>query len=305
MIAAAEQALGLRLEPLVGGYSGETFGVELGAGEQAVLRVCSRDPSRAAVLAGVHRLVAGLLPVPRVLDARLTPPPPMPPFLLFERLPGLRLDVVLADADHETSTRLGTAVADVAALLAGIPFPVGGWLQGLDLRVEPFGGDFGLSTLTEQVLASPFGDMLSSAHRDNLRRVAVEAEDLIGSAGRVCLVHSDFNPKNLLVDPVGCRVTGLIDWEYTHAGSPLTDAGNLLRFGDHPAFEAAFAARFFEVAPALPPDGLRVARALDLVSLLDLALREVTTPNPITRKAAALVAETARTGALAASRGNP
>lgn len=305
VLAAAEQALGLRLEPLVGGFSGETFGVDLGPGERAVLRVCARDPSRAAVLAGVHRLVARLLPVPRVLDVRLSPPPPMPPFLLFERLPGLRLDVVLADADHGTSTRMGTAVADVAALLTGIPFPVGGWLQGLDLRVEPFGGEFGLSTLTEQVLASPFGDTLPPSHRDNLRRVTVEAEDLIGSSGRVCLVHSDFNPKNLLVDPVGCKVTGLIDWEYAHAGSPLTDAGNLLRFGDHPVFEAAFAARFLEVAPSLPPDGLHVARALDLVSLLDLALRDEHTPNPITRKAAELVAETARTGTLAASRRNP
>jgi Ser/Thr protein kinase RdoA (MazF antagonist) len=135
--------------------------------------------------------------------------------------------------------------------------------------------------------------------------VAAEAEDLIGSPGRVCLVHADFNPKNVLVDPVGCRVTGLVDWEYTHAGSPLTDAGNVLRFGEHPAFDSAFARRFFDVAPALPRDGLRVARALDLVSLLDLALRDELTPNPVTGKAAALVAETARTGTLAASRRDP
>ena len=305
VLAAAEQALGLRLEPLTGGYSGETFGVDLGAGEQGVLRVCARDPSRAAVLAGVHRLVAGLLPVPRVLDVRLNPPPPMPPFLLFERLPGLPLDMVLADADPGTSARLGTAVADVAVLLAGIPFPVGGWLHGLELRIEPFAGEFGLTTTTEQVLASAFGETLPSSHRDNLRRVAVEAEDLIGSSGRACLVHSDLNPKNLLVDPVSGRVTGLVDWEYTHAGSPLTDAGNLLRFRDHPDFEAAFAARFFDAAPALPTDPVSVARALDLLSLFDLALRDQATPNPITRRAVALVAETARTGTLAASRPNP
>jgi aminoglycoside phosphotransferase (APT) family kinase protein len=305
VLAAAEQMLGLRLEPLTGGYSGETFGVDLGAGEQAVLRVCARDPSRAAVLAGVHRLVAGLLPVPRVLDVRLAPPPPMAPFLLFERLPGQRLDTVLADADVETSTRLGTAVADVAILLAGIPFPTGGWLTGLDLRVEPFAGEVGLTTTTEQVLASPFGETLPSPHRDNLRRVAAQADELIGSSGRACLVHSDLNPKNLLVDPATCRVSGLVDWEYTHAGSPLTDAGNLLRFPDHPDFEAAFAIHFFAAAPALPTDPLRVARALDLLSLFDLALRDQTTPNPITRRAVELVAETARTGTLAASRPNP
>jgi aminoglycoside phosphotransferase (APT) family kinase protein len=298
------QALGLHLEPLAGGHSGETFSVDLG-GESAVLRVCARDPSRAAVLAGVHRLVARLLPVPRVLDVRLTPPAPMPPFLLFERLAGVRLDSALAAADDETCTRLGIAVADVAAILAGIPFAVGGAFSGLDLHVEPFGTDFGPIAMAERVLASPFGGALRRQHRDNLLRVATEAEDLIATTARVCLVHSDFNPKNLLVDPVRATVTGLVDWEYTHAGSPLTDAGNLLRFGDHPLFDAAFATRFFEVAPALPAEGIRVARALDLVSLLDLVLRDATAPNPITTRAAALVAETARTGSLAASRIDP
>jgi aminoglycoside phosphotransferase (APT) family kinase protein len=305
MLVAAEHALGLRLEPLAGGHSGETFAVELAPGEQAVLRICARDPSRAAVLAGVHRLVDGLLPVARVLDVRLTPPAPMPPFLLFERLPGLRLDAVLAGADRQTSSRLGTAVAEVAALLVGIPFAASGTFEGLDLRVQPFTAGFELTALAAQVLASPFGDTLPAAHRDNLLRVSVEAEHLIARPGRACLVHSDFNPKNLLVDPVRSRVTGLVDWEFTHAGSPLTDAGNLLRFGDHPAFQAAFAARFFEVAPALPADGLQVARALDLISLLDLVLRDATAPNPITRQAVTLVAETARTGTLAASRADP
>jgi aminoglycoside phosphotransferase (APT) family kinase protein len=305
VLAAAEQALGLRLEPLSGGYSGETFGVDLGSGESAVLRMCARDPSRAAVLAGVHRLVAGLLPVPRVLDARLTPPPPMPPFLLFQRLPGLRLEEVLPVADYQTCTRLAVAVADVAALLAGIPFPVPGFLTGIDLQVQAFSGDVGLGAMTDRVLASPFGATLSPQQHHNLRRVAGEAENLIGTNGRACLVHSDFNPKNLLVDPVSGAVTGLVDWEYTHAGSPLTDAGNLLRFGDHPVFDATFAARFFEVAPALPAEPLRTARALDLLALLDLALRDVATPNPITRRAAAVVAETARSGTLEASRRNP
>jgi Ser/Thr protein kinase RdoA (MazF antagonist) len=178
-------------------------------------------------------------------------------------------------------------------------------LQGLDLRVEPFGGEVGLADITEHVLASGFGQALPASHRDNLRRVAAAAEELIGSSRRVCLVHADFNPKNLLVDPVRGRVTGLIDWKYTHAGSPLTDTGNLLRFDDHPAFEAAFAARFFEVAPALPADGLQVARALDLISLLDLVLRDAMSPNPITRRAVTLVTETARTGTLAASRADP
>ena len=62
-----------------------------------------------------------------------------------------------------------------------------------------------------------------------------EAEDVLADGvRRVCLVHSDFNPKNLLVDPETARITGLIDWEFAHAGSPYADLGNLLRFSRGP-----------------------------------------------------------------------
>ena len=49
-------------------------------------------------------------------------------------------------------------------------------------------------------------------------------------------MHSDLNPKNLLVDPDTLEVTGLLDWEFAHAGLPVTDLGNLLRFDRDPAF---------------------------------------------------------------------
>lgn len=305
LLGLAEQALGVRLTPLRGGYSGETFGVEIGPGERAVVRLCARDPGRAPVLAGLHRLVSGLLPVPRVLDARLTPPPGMPPFLLFEHLPGVRLDEVLPRADDRTRTRLGVAVAEVAVLLAGIPFAAGGTFEGLDLRVRSFPAENGTVAMAGSLLAGPFGGTLGPAEHRTLLRVAEEAADLVAAPGRTALVHSDFNPKNLLVDPELGTVTGLVDWEYSHAGSPVTDAGNLLRFGDHPVFDAAFASHFFAHAPALPPEPLRLARALDLIALLDLAARDVTGPNPITRRAAGLVADTARAGTLEAGRGNP
>lgn len=69
VLAAAESLLGVRMTPLAGGYSGETFVVDLGDGDvtgarQAVVRVFARDPSRAAVTVGVLRLLTGLLPVP-------------------------------------------------------------------------------------------------------------------------------------------------------------------------------------------------------------------------------------------------
>ena len=52
-------------------------------------------------------------------------------------------------------------------------------------------------------------------------------------------MHSDLNPKNLLLDPDTLALTGVLDWEFAHAGHPFTDLGNLLRFDRDPAFVEA------------------------------------------------------------------
>ena len=41
------------------------------------------------------------------------------------------------------------------------------------------------------------------------------------------LVHGDFNPTNILIDDGA--VSGVLDWEYCHSGTPYMDIGNLLR----------------------------------------------------------------------------
>jgi len=41
------------------------------------------------------------------------------------------------------------------------------------------------------------------------------------------LVHGDFNPTNVLINKR--VVSGVLDWEYGHSGTPYMDIGNLLR----------------------------------------------------------------------------
>ena len=55
--------------------------------------------------------------------------------------------------------------------------------------------------------------------------VADDAQDLLDDERRACLVHSDLNAKNLLVDPDTLEVTGVLDWEFAHSGLPWTDLG--------------------------------------------------------------------------------
>jgi aminoglycoside phosphotransferase (APT) family kinase protein len=130
------------------------------------------------------------------------------------------------------------------------------------------------------------------AHWPESRRVALlevggRAQDLLDTQRRTCLVHSDLNLKNLLVDPDTLEVTGVLDWEFAHAGHPWTDLGNLLRFERDPSYVAgvlgAWASRHGGAVGAL----LDGARAADLWALVDLVSRE--RENPVADRAATLL----------------
>lgn len=290
--------------PLSGGYSGETFLVT-GAGEQAVLRLYARDPGRAAVDRALLERLRGLLPVPRVLEAVTVPDGAgRPPFLLVEALPGDRLDLVLPAADEPLRRRLGEAVAGVLVLLATERMPRAGAFTDAALDPEPFPPGAGDQVaFLDAHLSAPFFAGLTGDERSALRAVAGHARDVAAGTGRIALVHADFNPKNLLVDPATGGVTGVLDWEYAYAGAPLADLGNLLRFESDPVFGAAVAGGYAGRAPDVPPAWLEVARALDLYSLIDLAARG--SVNPVVDGARELLRATAATRSLAAGRPDP
>lgn len=278
--------------PLTGGYGGQTFAVSAG-GEDAVIKFYAKDPGRAAVDAALLQLVRGLLPVPRVLELKREGSYEEPPYLLTERLPGVNLQVFLETASDEQRRTVGTQLGELLARLSGMPFLRPGMFRDDDLGVEPFG----LGDLSEFVAGLRLG--LTDAQRDGFATVIDEVEDLLADGiDRVCLVHSDFNPKNLLVDPATARITGLIDWEFAHAGSPYADLGNLLRFCEDQVLADA-------VLDALAPMGLGerlvdLGRAADIWALLDLAERAA--EHEVAAAAHRLVARMADTATLAGGR---
>lgn len=295
---------GAEVAPLSGGYSGETFLVTA-AGEQAVLRLYARRPERAAVDRALLDRVRGLLPVPRVLEASLVPDGPgRPPFLLLEALPGDRLDLVLPAADAPLRRRLGEAVAGVLVLLATERMPRAGWFPDARLDPEPFpAAAADPARWLAAHLGAPWFARLPRVEREALGAVSRRARELAAGGRRIALVHGDLNPKNLLVDPATGGITGVLDWEFAYAGAPLADAGTLLRFETDRDFTAAVAAGYAERAPDVPADWVEVARALDLMALVELAARPE--PNPVVDGARRLLRATARSGDLAAGRPLP
>jgi aminoglycoside phosphotransferase (APT) family kinase protein len=117
---------------------------------------------------------------------------------------------------------------------------------------------------------------------------------LLDTVGRRCLVHSDLNPKNLLVDPATLAITGVLDWEFAHAGHPATDLGNALRFDRDPAYADGVLAAYVERLGGEPAELVRLARAADLWALVELAGRRG--DHPVAERAHDLLLGIARAG---------
>lgn len=286
------------LVPLEGGYSGETFVSDWG-GQQVVVRIhagrsADRGLEAADIDAAVLRLVRGLLPVPEVLEVRRADPASgMPALMVTSMLPGTRLDLVLSEATTQMRQRIGASIGRILTRLASMPFLTAGSFDSSRLSPEPWSGPFtDLPSYVVDRCTSGTFDHWSEPDRNALLVLADQAQDLLDPLDRFCLVHSDFNSRNLLVNPDSGQVTGLLDWEFARAGMPVEDLGNLLRFDDEPVFTTAVLDHLD--IPEVADRDLLVAQAdaADLWSLIGLAERSK--ENPVTARGHDLLLDRAR-----------
>ncbi|MFA6300092.1 MAG: phosphotransferase [Nocardioides sp.] len=282
------------MTPMPGGWSGETFLADAG-GERQVVRIYARPRAGGhahEIDAALLSLVRGLVPVADVLEARRADPASeMPALLVTSVLPGERGDLVLPTLDRAGLVRLGTALGDLAATLGGMPMLRRGAFVDGNLALGDLGGPDGLPEWVaehEERLTHWAPD-----ERAGLRAVAADAQALLDTVTRSCLVHSDLNPKNLLVDADTLSITGVVDWEYAHAGHPFTDLGNVLRFDRDPAYVDAVLGAYAQRRGTPPGEALALARAADLWALVDLAARG--SENPVAARAEALLRAVAGT----------
>lgn len=192
------------LRPLPGGRSESSFLAQAGD-EVSVVRLCLRPDRRGsegyAIEVALMTLLRGVVPVPEVREVR-RPVGEMPPLVVTSFLPGERLDELLPTLDSEAQRRVGTSVGAVLARLAGVALLRAGEFRDAELAIAPF----------------PPGER---------------------TASRAVLVHGDLTPARLLVDPIRLRVTGVLDWESAHAGSPGHDLATVLGWAPQPLADAA------------------------------------------------------------------
>lgn len=153
------------------------------------------------------------LPIPQLLLCAPDADTLGKPFIFMDRLPGVPAGSYFGFRDGDAHL-----LRSVARLLAR--------LHGIDVRgtplaatAEPGARASILAELAmqeakwhrEAIEPSPIMEYGFHWVRNNLHRVP-------DTAG---IVHGDYRPHNLLVE--GSRVTGLLDWEFTHIGDPAED----------------------------------------------------------------------------------
>jgi tRNA A-37 threonylcarbamoyl transferase component Bud32 len=199
--------------PLMGGVSstviavdGTTDGVVVKRALE-VLRVDSEwraDPRRSLTEAHALAVLGGLTPnrVPKLLDVD-----PSSCTLVMERAPieaeNWRSAILDRPASPSVGAELGTTLA---AWHRGTWMPWAG------------AGDFEAGAVLEQLRLRPFHAAVAAVFPDLADQVLACAADL--RRARLCLVHGDLSPKNVLI---GKDLLWVIDPEVAHIGDPVFD----------------------------------------------------------------------------------
>lgn len=277
--ALGRPVLGAR--PLAGGFSHETVLLTLADGP-VVARLGGPAPAvEAAVMAAARPQV----PVPEVLFVlpAVVEPDEARAAMVLEYVAGTPLSHVLGGGvDRDSLIALGTEVGRVAARVGTVTFDRTGFFTNGRLAVgqdeQPWSRQ--LPEVAEAcVAAAPEGRLDPAVRRAWVKLCETHAPALQRVDHLACLVHADFNPKNILVSRAGpgWRVDAVLDWEFAYSGCPYGDAANMLRFGD--AYPDGFLDGFREgfrtgerVHP-LAPDWEYLGRVLDLFALSDLLTR--------------------------------
>ncbi|MEW4460002.1 phosphotransferase [Roseibium algicola] len=253
---------------LAGGFSHETWLVNCSDNSRVIVRLGGKN---ASVETAVLSLARSTVPVPQVLSHG-------DGFVVLEFIEGQTLEEVLqCDADPHSLNKLAGKLGRVVASIGTLEFQRPGFFKSKDLlpgREEPWSEQ--ITKFCEAQLAS--SSRFSAVDKRYWIDLCKENASVLQSAdsmGR--LVHSDLNPKNIIIHRTDedLEIAAIIDWEFAYSGCPFADAGNFCRFREDypPGFLEAFVEGFESQASYLTEQWQLQARVLDMFALCELATK--------------------------------
>lgn len=265
--------------------------------EELALRIATRGCES---ISKEHALINSMkdeLPVPKAFYLETNNKSISQPFMVTEWLPGQTLEVTLNKNHNEAiETELGKAVGTALAKIGARHFDSFGMLSP-ELKVVPWNGEpnhtkrNNNSTLFFEMgefddvdvsvgfiahfLSKNAGNNLGIEKAKRVFEMVKKNAALFKASQQAHLVHGDFNTSNILVDQTSdgaWHVSGVLDWEWAHSGSPIFDITNIMRWKDvcRPAFRNSFIQAFVEAGGSLPDQWYERSLLIDLINLLEM-----------------------------------
>ncbi len=265
---------------LTGGFMNANFMVA-GGGKKFVFRVYSTDRTTAKRERDVLQFLRSYpVKVPRtfaLLESRGRP------ITVLEYVDGMTLEDKILSGEP-IGVRLYEEIGRQLAEIHAIHFDEAGFIgPGLAIGREYEDFNIFIRQFIEKTLDQMPADRLDASTRGRFRRLVRDKWRLVSQTGPLRqLVHTDFNPKNMLVSRgPDSQLLAILDWEFCLSGNGLIDLGNFFRFSEDYAPNARehFEQGYRSVTSQLSADWMDISRLLDLGNMCSFLERKEDYPE--------------------------
>lgn len=196
---------------------------------------------------------------------------------IIEYLPGQTLrDLLLKGKSPDTSDimlKVGTILGEIAT----IKFPSSGFFN-TNLEIEKSITSEGFVDFCFKCLENnKVKATVPQKQREQIKNIVKVYKNLLPDEAEKNLVHADFDPANILVTEVNGKieVSGILDWEFSFAGSTLCDVANMLRCAHQmpDEYQDSFLKGLRGSGYELPSSWHITVNLLNSVSLMDCLVR--------------------------------
>jgi fructokinase len=261
-----------KVQALPEGLCNFNYRVDLGRGaEVVVLRIYGRDPQACRKEADLLRLLGDLVPVPEVLHVSASGDCGVGPFIVMRYVEGITFRQLRRTRDAEAIAQAAHSIGETLAALGRNTFARRGMLgAGPSVTGDYLNATNAIPEFIDSCLASP---TLCSRLDDNVRERVHElswgrARELARLQDEACLVHGDFNNRNIIVrrEQGRWQVAAVVDWEFAVSGSPMFDIASFLQYErrDSPSREPHFSLGYEHGGGKLPERWWQLARVVGL-----------------------------------------
>lgn len=271
---------------LTNGFSHLNYKFIDAAGESFVLRLSDKLEQHFNTEFSILSFLESKLAVPKVLYAELLAPELEMHAMIMEYIDGIDLCDVEDVFTNRERDQVAEQLGDYLSRLHGIKLSQAGFLNE-NLKVyEPFKEscfeDF-YQFITKALTHPLVKTRLETLHIETINHfLEANASTWDQIKDDPCLVHSDFNSKNIRVKKTASgdwELKAVLDWEYCFSGHGFVDLGNFFRFeGEQPDYESTFLKAYFR-GMQIPDTWRSQAKFFDLVSLLQFLMRQQESPQ--------------------------